>query len=76
MVGFLRGRRDPCTAIHQEESQSDCGRMGGRHLSVGKGGVLGTCSEIRGVPVGDNPAGRWGPAEELKKETRQYETKL
>ena len=45
-------------AIHQEGLRSDCGRTEGRHLSAGKGGVLGMCSEIQGVPVGGNPAGR------------------
>jgi len=45
-------------AIHREELRSDCGRTEGRHLNVGKGGVLGMCSEIQDVHVGGNPAGR------------------
>ena len=59
-------------AIHQEELQSDCGRIEGQHLSVCMGWALGTCSGIQGVPVGDNPAGRrLKPAGELQKDADQ-----
>jgi len=70
-------RRGPCKAIHQEESQSGYGRNeGGRRSVHSLSGVLGTCSEIRDVPVGDSSAGmQWGPGEELQKEPHQYGVK-
>ena len=43
-------------AIHREELQLDCGRIGEglRHVDTANG-VQGTCSEIQGVPAGGTP---------------------
>ena len=59
-------------AIHWEESQIDCGRMEGGFRNVRtENGAPGTCSWIRDVLVGGNPAVM--DLEEKPQGSRQYE---